>query len=220
MSFEQAVLGFAVVATLLTILPGVDSALVLRGSIVHDHRYAWATSAGILTGVMFWGLAAAAGATAILAASEVAYRIVSLAGALYLFWMGLSFIVKSFRHRDDSPDEDAGARVADAALRNERSPWRGFRTGLTTNLLNPKVGVFYLAMIPQFMPAGVPPLVMGAVLALVHIALSIVWFGVLIFAGQAIGPRLSSARFLRWLDRVTGGALLAFGAKLLIDARA
>ena len=72
MTFEQAILGFSVVAALLTVVPGVDTALVLRSSISHSRGYSWATALGVLAGVVAWGIAAAVGASALLAASETA----------------------------------------------------------------------------------------------------------------------------------------------------
>lgn len=209
MTFEQAVLGFAVVAALLTVVPGVDTALVLRSSISHSRGYAAATALGVLSDTIAC-IAAAVGATALLAASTLVYRVFSLAGAVYLAWMGARFIVKSFR----------GGVARDAELPALRgSARRGFTTGLVTNLLNPKVGVFYLAAIPQFLPEGVSPIVMGTVLALVHNAFGLVWFAALILAGSALGARLRSPRVMRWLDRVTGGVLLLFGVRLALDFR-
>ena len=105
MTLQQALLGFMVVAALLTIVPGIDTALVLRSSIARSRGYAWATAMGIKTGLLVWGAAAAVGATAILAASEAAYRTMSLAGAVYLMWMGLSFIIRSFPRNGKVPEE-------------------------------------------------------------------------------------------------------------------
>ena len=209
MTFGQAVLGFGVVAALLTIVPGVDTSLVLRSAFTRSRGYAWATALGILTGTIVWGVAAAVGATAILAASEVAYRIVSLAGAVYLAGLGVWFVLRSFKR---IPDEQALPTPSGGI-------GHGWAMGLMTNLLNPKVGVFYLATIPQFLPSGVSPLVMGVVLAGVHNLLGLVWFGAIIGAGTALAPVPRSAAFVRWLDRVTGGVLLFFGARLLWDAR-
>jgi threonine/homoserine/homoserine lactone efflux protein len=97
--------------------------------------------------------------------------------------------------------------------------FRAWATGTTTNLLNPKVGVFYIATIPQFVPHGVSPLAMGVLLASVHCVLGMIWFSGIIFGASAVAPRLRSTRFLRWIDRVTGGVLIVFGAKLAISAR-
>lgn len=171
MTIAEALLGFAVVAGLLTIIPGLDTALVLRSSLTRSRSYAVATALGIQVGVVVWGIAAAVGATALLAASEFAYDVLSLAGA-------------------------------------------------ATNLLNPKVGVFYLATIPQFVPAGVSPLLMGVLLAGVHVVLGMLWFAGIILGGGALGARLRNPGFVRWTDRVTGGVLVGFGVKLALDAHA
>ena len=210
MTVLEAVLGFAVVAALLTVIPGLDTALVLRSSLTRSRSYAVATALGIQTGVMVWGIAAAVGATALLAVSAIAYEIVSLAGAAYLVGLGIWLVIQSFRaHRPDEPELPA-ARGGLA---------RGWAIGTVTNLLNPKVGVFYLATIPQFVPAGVSPLAMGALLAGVHCVLGLVWFAIIIVGSSALGARLRTPRFVTWIDRITGGVLIGFGAKLALDTR-
>lgn len=210
-TIPEALLGFAVVAALLTVIPGPDTALVLRSSLTRSRSYAFATAGGIQVGTIIWGAAAGAGATALLAASETAYRTMALLGAAYLVWMGISMLVSSLRAQvtiDHAPSIPQGLA------------WRGGVMGLTTNLLNPKVGVFYLATIPQFVPTGVQPLVMGVLLALVHCVLGMTWSTMWVIGGSALGPRLRSATFVRWIDRITGGVLIAFGARLAFAARA
>jgi threonine/homoserine/homoserine lactone efflux protein len=155
------------------------------------------------------------GATAVLAASVAAYKIMTLAGAAYLVWMGVSMIARTLGRRSRKPTTTGEADAV--AVRG--GAWRGWATGLITNLLNPKVGVFYLATIPQFMASGVPPLVMGLLLASVHVLCGMLWCSGLVLGGAALGARLRSTTFVRWLDRVTGGVLVAFGAKLAWDAR-
>ncbi|MER1996522.1 MAG: LysE family transporter [Arthrobacter sp.] len=88
--------------------------------------------------------------------------------------------------------------------------------GLGTNLLNPKVGVFYIAMIPQFMPAGVSPLLMGLALAGIHVLLSVVWFGLIISAAHLARRALQAPRSVKITDRLTGLALLGFGTSLAL----
>lgn len=211
MTVLEAVLGFAVVAALLTVIPGLDTALVLRSALTRSRTYAVATALGIQTGVLVWGVAAAAGATALLAASELAYDVLSLAGAGYLVFLGIRLLVSSFR---------AASPVTARELPSARGGLaRGWAIGLATNLLNPKVGVFYLATIPQFVPAGVSPLAMGALLAGVHVVLGMTWFAAIILGGSALGARLRTPRFVRWIDRITGAVLLGFGAKLALDTR-
>ena len=152
------------VAAVLTVVPGLDTTLVLRSALVRGNGYAVATALGIGTGALIWGAAAAVGAAALLAASEVAYRVVTLGGAVYLVYLGVMLIVKSFRTHGLEVEGPAGEAI---------SKWRGFLTGVWTNLLNPKIGAFYLATIPQFVPAGVSPLGMGLLLAGVHDLLAV-----------------------------------------------
>ncbi len=89
---------------------------------------------------------------------------------------------------------------------------------MLTNLLNPKVGVFYLATIPQFIPAHTPPLLMGLALAAVHGLLTLVWFAALIAGGGMASKALRSPRATRILDRITGVVLVGFGARLALEA--
>lgn len=230
MTILEAVLAFAVVAGLLTLVPGLDTALVLRSSLTRSRAYAWATALGVATGAMVWGIAAAVGISALLAASELAYRVLTIAGAAYMLWLGGSIVWSSFRGAGKDPIEAAvtGATTADgdgsrgwsddSAAAPADSPWRGWLTGAGTNLLNPKVGVFYIATLPQFLPPGISPLLMGAALAGVHAVLTMTWFAVLIIGGGYARRWLSSPRSLAVIDRVTGVVLMGFGGTLLVDA--
>ena len=195
-----------------------------------------------------WGAAADAGATAVLAASRTAYRVLSLAGSLYVMWMGVSMLVRSFRGArgwrgraaagqrtalDCAPEETRAASAAEPTAPAERllagasgSPsaplWQGWGIGLITDLLNPKAGVFYLATIPQFMAAGVPPLLMGVLLAAVHGLCCLIWLGALVLGASWLAPRMGAASggvLVRWTDRVTGMVLIGFGTRLALGAR-
>ena len=210
MTIPQALAGFALLAAVLTIIPGLDTALVLRSSLTLGRRHAYATALGICSGAFVWGAAAAVGASALLAASEFGFMVLKLAGAAYLLYLGISMIVKTFLRKHASADTPKPTGSLCAA----------FGRGAMTNLLNPKVGVFYIAVIPQFVPDGVAPLPMGLALALVHVVESMVWFTAIIFATQFARRWLSSPRASRIIDRVTGGILVGFGATLALEARA
>ena len=209
MGVAEALGGFALVAALLTILPGPDSALILRSALVQGRKHAYATALGIASGTFVWGAAAALGAAALLAASEFGFMLLKIVGAVYLAYLGITMIVKSFRHR--AAVSDTPAPVGSLA--------GAFGRGALTNLLNPKVGVFYIALIPQFIPEGVAPIGMGLLLALVHVVESVVWFTGLILAAHFARKWLSSPRVSAWIDRVTGGVLVAFGAVLAAESR-
>ena len=248
MTLAHAVLGFTALVAVLTVVPGLDTAVVLRGALSHSRGYGLATVIGIVTGLLVWGAAAGAGATAVLAASRTAYRVLSLAGALYVMWMGVSMLVRSFRGAggwrgravagprtalDSAPEKTRAARAVEPTAPVERLPacasgrpgaslWRGGGGGLITDLLNPKAGVFYLATIPQFMAAGVPPLLMGVLLAAVHGLCCLIWLGALVLGASWLAPRMGAASgdvLERWTDRVTGTVLIGFGTRLALGAR-
>lgn len=210
MTIPQALWSFALLAGLLTIIPGIDTTLVLRSALTQSRRHAYATALGIATGTFAWGVAAALGAAALLAASEIAFTILKLVGAAYLLYLGVTMIVASFRRIEV---------FTEAQIKPSGSLWAAFGRGAATDLLNPKVGVFYMALIPQFIPPGVPPVGMGLLLALVHVLESLVWFSAIIFASGYARAWLSSARVTRWIDRVTGGILIAFGGALVAESR-
>ena len=210
MTIAQALWGFALVAALLTIIPGLDTALVLRSSLTQSRTHAYATALGICSGAFVWGSAAAVGASALLHASEFAFTMLKLVGAAYMVWFGVSLIVGSFRKTYEAPD---------AAAKTTGSYAGAFGRGALTNLLNPKVGVFYIALIPQFIPEGVMPLGMGILLALVHVVESLIWFSLIIFATQYARRFLKSPKIAKWIDRVTGGVLLGFAGILAFEAR-
>lgn len=222
MTVPEAMLLFALVAIPLTIMPGLDSALVLRTAVVSGRGHAYATALGINAGTLVWGVAAAVGATAVLAASATAYRALTLAGAAYLVWLGGRMLWTSFRpgRYDALPavalrrDAQPGAGPAGDDQGATWSAWRSFAVGATTNLLNPKVGVFYLATIPQFLPDDVPHLLMGLLLAVEHDALGLLWLALLINAASLAKRWLSGRAIARVTDRVTGVVLLAFGGRL------
>jgi threonine/homoserine/homoserine lactone efflux protein len=206
-SLGTAVLSFVVVATVLTLTPGLDTALVLRAALAQGRREASATAAGIVAGLFVWGAAAAVGISALLTASELAFDVLRYAGAAYLVWFGARLI-----RRAAWPGPD-GAPVPVAA---RASAWRAARLGLLTNLLNPKVGVFYVALLPQFLPTGSDPLAVGLLLAGVHGAISLVWFALLIALAGALGRWLRRPRTTRAIDGITGVTLIGYGLKLAV----
>lgn len=214
MDFTTALLSFAVVAGLLTIIPGVDTALVLRVAVVDGRRHAFATAFGICTGALVWGAAAAAGISVLLTASQTAYTVMKIAGAAYLVYLGVTMLRDAWRQRGVAPSVVEERRPGSAG--------RAFTRGMVTNLLNPKVGVFYVAMLPQFLPEGVPALPMGVLLALVHDVEAMVWFTLIIGGVGAArrwltGGAATAVRIRRVTDAVAGTVLVALGIRLAAD---
>src|SRR5687767_1909404 len=131
---EQSLIAFTVAAALLTVTPGLDTALVLRTAAAEGPRRATLATLGIATGCLIWGALVALGLGALLAASQLAFTVLKWVGAAYLVWLGIGMILKPRQ------TFDAGQAQPSAG---------SFRRGLLTNLLNPKVGVFYVSFLPQ-----------------------------------------------------------------------
>lgn len=210
MTVTHSLVQFALVAGLLTLTPGIDTALVLRQALTRSRRVAMLTAVGIGTGCLLWGIDAAIGISALVTASQLAYGVVKLAGALYLLWMGVQMLWHAIR--GDHPDLGTTGSTATSAH-------AAFLKGLLTNVLNPKIGVFYVAVLPQFLPHGVSPLAMGAALAGIHFVEGLLWFGTIVLAAHRMRAVLGGRRTNRVIDSVTGTVLVGFGADLALTTR-
>ncbi len=208
MTVTQSLISFVLAATLLTITPGLDSALVLRTAAVEGTSRAVRAGFGIVAGCLAWGGAIAVGLGALLAASATAFVVLKWIGVCYLVWLGIQLLR---RPRSTFAAADQPDRVS------RRTSW--VLRGLLQNLLNPKVGVFYISFLPQFVPAAVPAAPWMLLLAGIHAALGLLWFGVLITATRPIVGLLRRPPVLRAIDRLTGLVFLAFGAKLALSRR-
>lgn len=206
MTIIGALGAFTVAAGLLTITPGLDTAMVLRTAAAEGPKRAVMAAAGISLGCLVWGVAAAFGLGVLLTASKTAYAALKWAGAAYLAWLGIGMLIKPRQAFDFEAAKTQGTA---------RDSW--FIRGLTTNLLNPKVGVFYVSFLPQFVPPGVSAAPFIVLLATIHVGLSAFWFAGLITATRPLKRWLSRGAVVRWLDRVTGGVFIAFGARLALD---
>lgn len=213
MSVVSEIGAFVAVATVLTITPGLDTTLVLRAAASQGTRIAYATVFGICVGVLCWGLAAAVGASAILAASPTAYTVLCVAGAAYLIWLGIGMLRRARRRGRSEQISDTDAMSSTAG---KEIPFRAWSRGFFSNLLNPRFGLFYMAMLPQFIPEGAPHFLMGLTLALIHNAIDLIWFSLLILGVHFLGHWLNKPPVQRGLDCVAGVVVIAFGAKLII----
>jgi len=198
---------FVLAAGVFTLVPGLDTAFVLRTATVSGMRAGFCAALGITIGLFIWGGGAAFGLTALLAASALGFTIVKWAGACYLFLMGMKLLFQS-----------RTARLENGAVRPARmSGWHSFRQGLLTNLLNPKVGIFFITFLPQFIPHDVNVVRFSLLLALIQVLLTLSWFSLLILMTAPLGAFLSRPRVVRSLDRATGGVFMAFGLKLALE---
>ncbi len=199
-----ALLTFTLAAVLIVLLPGPDTLVVVRNLIRNGRRTALLTVLGVLTGLVVWVSAAALGLSVVLRASHEAYDALKLTGAVYLLWLG----VQSWRSRSlGEPHEPVRAGILG----------RGFGAGLATDLLNPKVGVFFVTFLPAFVPSGaavVPTLLLfGAIFIVLNLAYQLP----LVLLADRVGRLVSRPRVRRAMDTLTGIALVGFGIRLVTE---
>lgn len=200
---------FVVVVGLLTMTPGMDTALILRTAAVGESRRAWGVVMGIQSGTLTWGVLTSAGVTALLTASHLAYEVLRWVGACYLIWIGLSMLWAARRHGSGRPAQPIGEAAASG-----NAFYSGWRRGALTNLLNPKMGAFYVALLPQFIPTGAAPFAFGVLLACVHVLFGTAWSAVLVGLARRLRAVLQHPVARRVLDRVTGTVITGFGLRL------
>ena len=198
-----SLLAFTMAAALLTVTPGADTLLVLRFAAGRGRSAGIAAAAGILTGVLIWGAIVAIGVAALIVASPWLFRAIQWAGAAYLIWLGIQLL--------------RPARTP--AQPSSPQPGSPFLSGLLTNLLNPKVGVFYLAFLPPFIPAGVPNGPFIFLLAAIHALLGLLWFLILIAGVGRAATRFTGGALSNIFAKATGVLFVGFGARLLVSSR-
>jgi threonine/homoserine/homoserine lactone efflux protein len=207
-----SVLAFTLAATLLTITPGLDTMFVIRTVVTSGRRIGLVGGVGISLGVFAWGVATAVGLSALLVASELAFDVLRIVGATYLCGVGARMLWRSRRSR-------TGPGHLEATGHGTVKGREAFRTGLLTNLLNPKVGVFYVTLLPAFVPHGAPMLGSCLLLASIHVTLGMLWFVLLALLVGRIRVLLARATVQRRVERVTGLAFVGFGARLAFTLR-
>lgn len=199
-------LAFSAFSLLLAITPGPDFALVTRNALAFGRRGALFTCAGLTAGVAVWVVASAVGLAVVLERSTAIYTIVRVAGAAYLAYLGLTTLLAS--RRRPAPLDIAAIRPASRS--------RIWSQGMLSSSLNPKLGVFFVSVLPQFIDphaALAQSLLFGAIFLVIGIA----WMTVYGLSVSRLREKLLSPRVRQWLARATGVALLGFGAKLLAD---
>ncbi|GIZ11316.1 LysE family translocator [Pseudomonas sp. NCCP-436] len=206
MPFVENLIAFTLAAALLTLTPGIDTALVLRTAAVEGRRQALHAALGINLGCLVWGAAVALGLGALLAVSELAYNLLKYCGAAYLAWLGLNMLLRP--RRSLAPAQVEGQSSANWFLR-----------GMLGNVLNPKVGIFYVSFLPQFIPAGQPLVAWTFGLVGIHVLLSLLWALTLIGATRPLAQVLRREAVILWMDRCTGLLFVLFAARLALSRR-
>lgn len=206
---------FLLVVAVLTITPGPDMVLVLRNGMRGGAPLAWATGLGCCTGIAVHASAAVLGLSALLAASAAAFTVVKLAGAVYLVWLGASALWTLWRGRGRPRSaEPPPAAAAEAAVLTRRA---AFRQGLLTNLLNPKIALLFLTLLPQFVAPGEPRATTSAELAVLFLLIAVLWWRLFSLAVGGLGRLLSRPRVRAGIEGTAGVVLIALGLRVALS---
>ncbi|EHK9017303.1 LysE family translocator [Vibrio vulnificus] len=200
---------FLIAITILTLTPGLDTALVIRNTTRAGLQDGCMTSLGICCGLFVHALFSAIGISAILAQSGELFQLVKMTGAAYLIWLGFSSL-KSLM------TSGAGLSVAQMAQQSYDAK-RSLREGFLSNVLNPKTAVFYLAFLPQFVNPEGSPLLQSMTMAGIHFVIAMVWQCGLAGALNSAKNLLKNTQFMKWMEGATGAVLVALGIKLLVE---
>ncbi len=204
-----SLLSFLLAIIILTLTPGFDTALILRSAAAQGWQRASATALGVATGCLLWGIAVGLGLGALLLASEMAYNLLKWACAAYLLYLGIRLLWHP-RAQSVSMHAEAAAQQRHLAC---------FTRGLLGNLLNPKVGVFYVTFLPQFIPQGASVPIWCSLMALTHMLVGLAWSTVLIGSSHYFAEQLKRPRIVKIMDRLTGCVFIGFAAKLALSRR-
>ncbi|MFI0895462.1 LysE family translocator [Streptomyces sp. NPDC020983] len=209
----HTLLPFLGACTLIAASPGPSTLLIIRQSL-RSRRAGFLTVLGNETGVFVWGTVAAFGLTALLAASQVAYDVMRVVGAVTLIGFGVRTLLEA---RRGEPGGD-GMREGAAAEAVPRSGFASYRSGLLLNLANPKAAVFAMSFLPQFVPAGAPQLPAMVGLAALWAVFEIGYYGTYVWCVGRLQHLISRAAVRRRLEQVSGGVLLLLGVRMAVES--
>ena len=209
---SDLLLAYLAVATLLALSPGPDTMFVLASSASGGPRNGVAATLGISSGSVVHASAAALGISALIAASPVAFEVLRFGGALYLAWIGAQAMFRLLRGLRESGDAIAGTPVSLAVA---------YRRGFLTNVLNPKVAIFYVAFLPQFTDVSLGNVSAQIfLLGLIHNAIGTLWLtGLALASGRMTEALARNARLRVWLDGTAGAVYLILAMRMIFMER-
>ena len=213
---------FVAFSAVLTITPGVDMALVARSALSRGRNAAFMTTLGIITGLPVHAFLSAVGLSVILSQSALAFETVKLLGAGYLVYLGVRTIIsagKSGGRHDKQTGVPATTTQALSRKETLRIYRRSYIEGLLNNLLNPKVALFYLTFLPQFMSPGDPVIARALLMGLIHAAEGIIWLMLYAYFLSRLSELMNRPSVKRNIERVTGLLLVGLGVRLVWEKR-
>ena len=210
---DSQILAFTLASTLMAITPGNDTILTIKNSLAGGRRAGFATTLGIICGCLVHASFSALGISIILVRSAVVFEVVKLAGAAYLIFLGSRGLWALWRNSADSLVAPVGPRG------NPKTARRAFAEGLLTNVLNPKVAIFYLSFLPQFINPSDSVLARSFLLAGIHQLVGAAWLSCIVLFVSRLQGVLTRTSFKRKLQAITSVVLIAFGLKLALAKR-
>jgi len=217
---DGRLIAFAGLALVLVLTPGANIMLVIRSSLGGGPRAGIAAALGIALGHFVHASASALGLSLLLRTSDAAFTVMKILGAAYLAYLGVRSLLAARHGRARTFDAVEGE---EAEVRSEApTPRRSRRfllDGFLCNVLNPKVALFYLALLPQFVDPGEPVLAKSLLLAGVHACISVSWQSVLSLSLGRMRPWLARPVVYRSLEALTGCLLVGFGIRLALATR-
>jgi threonine/homoserine/homoserine lactone efflux protein len=205
---------FVGVSAIVIVLPGPDTVVVTKNLLLHGRRTALASSFGVGGGLSMWTLAAAVGIASLLKASAVAFTVLKLGGAAYLIWIG----VQAFRTAGH-PIEGAAAAGVSASGQPGAGRLAGFRQGMLSDLANPKIGIFFTSLLPQFVDTGRPVLLPSLILGAVFVTMTVAWLVLYCVLAARLIDTITRPSVRAVMDRITGTVLIALGLRLAAEHR-
>lgn len=207
MFFDTGLLAFAGICLLLAVTPGPDMAVVTKNALAHGRRGVVLTTTGIALALAIWIVATALGLSAVLRASGNALFVLKLIGAAYLAYLGVRTLIESRRRPGDLLADVPAAAPARAI----------FRQGFFSAMSNPKLGVFFVTFLPQFVAPGQAVLPRLLLLGAIFAVIGWTWMNVYGLFVTRVREFITAPRVRQWMERVTGVVLLGFGARLAVE---
>ncbi|MER7518297.1 LysE family translocator [Streptomyces sp. NPDC126499] len=205
-------LTFAAASLVLIMIPGPDQALITRSALAGGRRAGLLTMVGGVLGLVVHVGAAVLGISAVLLASATAFTVLKVVGAVYLVWMGIATLRGARRTLREKPEE---AGEAD----DQGGPGgRYVRYGFLSNALNPKVALFFVTFLPQFLPPDGHVFPRAMLLSLVFAVLYLLWFGLYVITVDRLGRVLRRPRVRARVEQVTGLLLIGFAVRLALQS--
>ncbi len=212
---DQQLLMFTVASTIMAITPGNDTILTIKNSLAGGQKAGFATALGIICGCLVHASFSALGISIILVKSALLFESVKLIGAAYLIYLGgrgLWILWQTRKSDTDNPAVEHPNGLTKTAK-------RAFVEGLLTNILNPKVAIFYLSFLPQFISPNDPVLGRSFLLAGIHQLVGTIWLSCVIMFVSRLKSVITLSSVRRRLEALAGAVLIAFGVKLALERR-